>query len=440
MNKGQRKGKVISALPRLYPTLITDVTSGEVLDWESFLGQSLNPALDWVRDETQRLYDQDPDKIKLIAGELKHNADSHARVNGIAGSIHSLPRSAKAKSRLVRLAHHNLMSETAAFVRNSNPGKQAHSFSRTLTLGAVDKQMVNLARNSHELILTWACWENEYELRFQLPAYIRQRTITKFSLPNVSAKGFMFSVEETPIPLSGPNTAGVDLGRVQPFTMVIVNPSGSVMAERRATPQLLATNTKRERILKEVRATRTKAEAREALGLDAIIQREQVRLLRAKSKRLGASLNAEMGSQIATLTEQHEVSLLRLEDISWASGSKYGSKWAHGVARERVTHSVRRRGGKVQSVNARGTSQHCHACGTKIVHNTKKRTVWCGECKSRLDRDYNAALNIAKNQSYPTKPDGSYRPTGDTPSSIITEQGIGENPNSQLIKMLETLG
>lgn len=428
------KGIITSAIPRLSPTLITNKVTGEIVSWEDYLNESLSPFLDWSLAETQRLYEQDTKKAHELAGNLTGSANSFARQNGYKVDYSTLPRGVKAKSRIAEIVYHKLMSETAAYEKNPNPKKQLHGFSRTVNLGAVNKQMASLEREGNELILTWACWENEYEYRFTLPHYVQSRDITKFSLPTVNAKGFIFSYQESPTPVKNKKIAGLDLGRVEPFTMVVMSPNKAVLAEHKATKQLRATNLKRERILREVRDTRNKAEAREDLGLESEVLREQVRNLRAKAKRLSVSISASAGSQVASIMKRHEVSLLRLEDLSWANGKKYGSKWAHSQAGKNITHATQRAGSRVEKVDPCGTSQHCHACKTKITHNTKTRTVWCGECKSRLDRDYNAAMNIAKKQSFPIMNNGH---DGSTFSD--SSQSTGQSPKSLVVQTLTTL-
>lgn len=391
---------VVSALPALKPTRIANTATGEIITWESFLAASLAPLTEWVHTETQRLYDQNPSRVQKVAAGLKFSPAEHARKNGFAIDSDSLPRAAKVKSRINKLVGYKLMSEVAAYARNSDPRKKEPRFSRTLNLGAVDRSMAILEREEggNTLILTWKCWESEYELTFAIPHYTLQRDITKFSLPLVSLRGFIFTVQESPSAAIGKNVAGVDLGRVEPFTMAVLGDRGNMLAELRARPQTRATNNKRERILAEVASTRKKANAYDALGLDDSVLRQEVRRMRNKSARMGLSLKNEIAADIVRKSARHDVSLLLIEGLRWAAGSKYGSKWNHGDVSNKIEHTAARYGIKTKRVSARNTSQNCHGCSAKIVHRTKNRTVWCKECKTILDRDVNAALNVAKNK------------------------------------------
>lgn len=427
---------VVSALSRLTPAQVVDVATGEVLSWEVARDTLIEPLIAWVRNETQRLYDEDPEKLLQDALNLKGSADYYARCAGYSTNWESLPREIKAKSRLGRLALAKLMSESASYARNPNPRKQPHRFSRSINLGTVDAQMCRLDREGDCLLLTWKCWDREIECEFLLPSYVTERDITKISLPVVTTEGFIFTIQERPLPVSGEKTAGVDLGRVEPFTMAILSRKGLLEAEYRARPQVRALNARRERILVEVAQTRAKADARARLGLDDTVHRLESTRKRAKAHRIMGTLKNQIAADISVKLERHSVAILNIEDLRWAAGAKYGSKWAHGMTAEKIEHTNARHGVRTKRVNPRGTSQHCHKCGTKIVHRTKNRTVWCEDCKTRLDRDVNAAMNIALNKSYPT---GGNRPTGSMPSSTVpVEQRTRSGASSHFASSLRT--
>lgn len=389
---------IITALPRLLPVQIVNLKTGELHTWESYQAEAIDPLLGWVVKETKRLFEQESARVLADAEGLHHNPAEYARQKQYNPDIEGLGREVKAKSRLARLVRHKLMSETASYVRNPNPRKQPHKFSRTINLGAVDSQMVTLSREDEKLVLTWKCWEAEYELIFLIPHYAQSRPITKWSLPVVGGRGFVFSYQEVPVPVFGDRVAGVDLGRVEPFTLAILGDTGSLEAEYRARPQVRQTNRKRERILQEVKFTRVKAKQYDALGLDSSILRQEIARKRSKASRIGQALNGQIAANITNKLTKHEVSILHIENLAWVQGVKYGSRWNHGAITQKIEHTNARHGVRTKRVNPKNTSQSCHKCGTQITHNTKTRTVWCGDCKLKLDRDVNAALNIAKNK------------------------------------------
>ena len=194
---------IITALPRLLPVQIVNLKTGELHTWESYRAEALDPLLEWVVKETNRMFEYDPQRVLVDVEGLHHNPAEYARQKHYNPNIEELGRGVRAKSRLARLVQHKLMSETASYVRNPNPRKQPHRFSRTINLGAVDSQMVTLSRESERLILSWKCWENEYELTFLIPHYAQTRNITKWSLPVVGERGFVFTYQESPVPITG---------------------------------------------------------------------------------------------------------------------------------------------------------------------------------------------------------------------------------------------
>lgn len=407
---------VISALPNLTPIQIVSKTTGELLTWDEFHEKALTPLLGWVLGDTQRLYDENTEQVLADAGELRGSANSYSRQKGYKPSHMELDRTIKARSRLGELVHHKLMSETASYVRNPNPKKQPHRFSRTVNLGAVNKQMVWLERDTQAktLHLHWKCWDDEYELTFHTPHYLQTRQITKWSLPVVGVRGFVFTTQEEPTLVKGSGRAGLDLGRAQPFTLAILSEKGKLAAEYRAKPQVVATNRKRERILAEVKFTQAKAQAYESLGLDSTVLRSQTRSLKNKASRIGNALTGQIAANITQKLTKHQVSILQVENLTWAQGAKYGSRWNHGAITQKIEHTTARHGIHTKRVNPRNTSQTCHKCGSQITHNTKTRTVYCGGCKLKLDRDVNAAMNIAKRKNTP--PTRQNRPSGNDSS------------------------
>ncbi len=58
-----------------------------------------------------------------------------------------------------------------------------------------------------------------------------------------------------------------------------------------------------------------------------------------------------------------------------------------------TTYKAENAGREVRTVDPRGTSQRCSACGTIVVKDLSQRLHDCS-CGLRLDRDHNAAINI----------------------------------------------
>lgn len=133
-----------------------------------------------------------------------------------------------------------------------------------------------------------------------------------------------------------------------------------------------------------------------------------------KLTRLKNAIAQQMGSEVSQKLAKHNLNTLNVENLTWVTGKRYGGRWNHSRQQETITHSLARVGIRVKKVNPKNTSQTCHKCGNQITHKTEARTVWCEECRTELNRDFNAAMNIAKKNltTYPvTKRDNGSNPT-----------------------------
>jgi len=70
------------------------------------------------------------------------------------------------------------------------------------------------------------------------------------------------------------------------------------------------------------------------------------------------------------------------------------NSWSFGELQRQIEYKARWEGVKVTYVPARNTSKRCSVCGYKTLESTM-RQVWCPGCGTMLDRDVNAAVNIA---------------------------------------------
>jgi IS605 OrfB family transposase len=70
------------------------------------------------------------------------------------------------------------------------------------------------------------------------------------------------------------------------------------------------------------------------------------------------------------------------------------NSWSYGELQRQIEYKARWEGVKVIYVPARNTSKRCSICGYNTLESTQRR-VWCPHCGAILDRDENAARNIA---------------------------------------------
>ena len=70
------------------------------------------------------------------------------------------------------------------------------------------------------------------------------------------------------------------------------------------------------------------------------------------------------------------------------------NSWSFGELQRQIEYKARWEGVKIIYVPARNTSKRCSICGYKTLESTHRR-LWCPKCGTFLDRDENAARNIA---------------------------------------------
>jgi putative transposase len=68
--------------------------------------------------------------------------------------------------------------------------------------------------------------------------------------------------------------------------------------------------------------------------------------------------------------------------------------WSYGELQRQIEYKARWEGVRIIYVPARNTSKRCSICGYKTLESTHRK-LWCPHCGAILDRDENAARNIA---------------------------------------------
>lgn len=403
--------KLISALSPLKPVQIIDVSTGEILSL-TVHDTIVKNLINYVLSETKRLYRDEGSRLETEIINAKArigSANSFGRQRGFKSGYHSLPTRVKVKSRINELVLHKLVSETAAYVNNPNPLKQPPSFGPKINLGAADKQLSSLSLTDKVLTLHFKVWDKELLIDFRVPDYILQRNIQKWSLPTIEVRNgevfYIFSIiENVVLRKNGTERVGIDLGRVEPFTMAIVNSTGKRIAEYNAKHHVKEINLRRERIIKEKKFISKKIKQYDALGLDSFTLKLESQRKANKATRLGQQISLQVGADVASKLEKHRTHQVALENLKWVTGSKYGGRWIHSKKSNAIEHALTRKGISVKKVSAKNTSSTCHSCSAVVISNPRNRTVRCVSCKTKLDRDFNAAVNIAKKlKTYPNQ-------------------------------------
>ena len=107
-------------------------------------------------------------------------------------------------------------------------------------------------------------------------------------------------------------------------------------------------------------------------------------------------------SELILLAKQNNCFVIAVENLSGIRVPNWRSKvlrylfssWFHGKVAERLKHKAARHGIRIVAVNPKNTSRLCHVCGSKL--SGSGLYIRCKTCNKTWDRDYNAAVNIAR--------------------------------------------
>lgn len=177
---------------------------------------------------------------------------------------------------------------------------------------------------------------------------------------------------------------GVDVGINVPATVVVVDAdSGRIV---HATP-----------LSRRVASVRNSiaATARQVTALQKQGRREEAVLHRVANVRKKQELAILIGQEIADIAHTWDNAVVAVEDLSWIDNTMANGRWNRGEVIRRTRDMVELNGGRAVTVNAANTSRVCHECGEPVTFHGWS-TVECAPCGTLLDRDVNAAANIAK--------------------------------------------
>lgn len=396
------KSVFMSAVPPLYPIQIIDASSGEIVDNEEFHYQ-LSKLSNYVLEESTRLWEYHKNSLCQTLSTINSKSPGEAgRLAGIHTNVQILPREIKAKSRIERLIRYQVITNARSYYGNTSLVKREPSFSPLVHLAAVDTQMASINLENSLLNLTFKCWSREFIVIFRLPDYLLKRNIRKISLPTIKQSGqdlaFLFTAEEITQSFISESDyiAGIDLGRKEPYTLVIVHEkTRKRVAQYTASKRLRILANKRDRINEELGFLQSKSHAYRKLGIDNSSLENERNLTRAKRQRINNKITWLIASEINSHILEHKPRLVSMEDLTWTN-PKFGmSRWTHSKDQTAIIHKLTRSGFLTKKVNPKNTSQNCSKCGEKITHLPGRRLVVCKKCVLTIDRDINAAINIA---------------------------------------------
>lgn len=180
---------------------------------------------------------------------------------------------------------------------------------------------------------------------------------------------------------------GIDVGKVQPATVVVVNARGEVVHSTTLSRRVASLKNSIEATSRQVRSLQCKNRPYEA----ALHRKANI----GKKRELAILI----GQEAAELQHAWNNAIVVVEDLSWIANTMQNGRWNRGDVVRWVEHFCSLNGGLVFRRDAAYTSQVCHVCGSK--GRLRGRDFICvnENCVSHgavVDRDINAAANIAQ--------------------------------------------
>lgn len=429
----RKRPDLLSALPPLFPEHIIDAKTGELIE-ETQYHNTLTKLTNFVREQSELLWLEHKDSLEEELEKI--TATSPAEVGrqvGLVAELGKLPEDVKAKSRIERLIRYQTITSAKSYFNSDVETKEEPSFSPYLNLGAVDAQMGKIIINDNRIELSFKCWDREFLLFFKIPNYVLSRNLVKITLPIIKPFGndwgFIFTAEEksnTPV-INDKYVMGVDLGRIEPYTLAVVNSkTGRMVAQYTASNQLRILVDKKNRLNQELGYLYNKSETYEKLKLPVkeLLEKERV-LTRVKRNRLTNKISWLIATEIDRVAQKFSPRYVALENLAWVNAQHGSSGWSHSKDQTAITHKLTRNGIPTKKVNPKNTSQNCHKCGNKITHHPGKRLIVCTNCTITIDRDTNAAINIA-HRPLPKRSQGNN-------CTVITEVIVSNHSGKRLL-------
>jgi transposase len=302
------------------------------------------------------------------------------------------------------IAEHKVLTESEAYIRNPNPHKQMFKFNKNIDLSTTNNQLSTIAYDRIENTITvWMrVMKNHYSLVFHPPVYLKKHNTVDFSKPRIrlTKSGsfvFDFTANSVATPRKGKLKVGVDLGHVEPLFAVVTTAEGASIAQYKSSLRVKKAWVKHDAFYDLIKNLKKKIANRTSLGLESLVLKAELALVTARQANLKVDLTKQQASEMAGKLEKHDVAVVNVEDLRFLAGSKgksgRGGKWSYARQQVALEHSVSRLGVRMKRIIAAYSSVKCCKCSSKT--SERGRLLWCSECQSLIDRDYNAGYNLS---------------------------------------------
>jgi putative transposase len=190
--------------------------------------------------------------------------------------------------------------------------------------------------------------------------------------------------------------------------MVEIEPGGYLGVDRNLDNVTTASVNGTARAFDLSKATRIKADYRSVMSR---FKRNDIRIRTRVSSKYGEQRNRvqpllhgvskrivdEAKTRRYAIVMERLTGIRRLYRKSNGQSRNYRSRmnsWSYGELQRQIEYKARWEGVRVEYIPPRNTSKRCSICGYKTLESTH-RQLWCPHCGTILDRDENAARNLA---------------------------------------------
>lgn len=315
----------------------------------------------------------------------------------------NFPQEIITKSRVEKLCQDQLVSKLKKW---DGSYKTKPNAGYSINLGAIDKQMAILTVKKHttqnEIWLMLKAWEKELLLCFNTPKKYAQAD--KICLPNISINpqgkivySFNCQFKDNKPKISSEFVLGIDRGIQQFATWSIVRISNGEIVSHGVLSQdfnhlygkIKRLNSELKGLYKAIdKSSKTNNVKRYNILYKQLLGKK------AKLKVLKTKLCQQAAQELVAVSSVFGNCMIMIEDLSWAGNWK--SRVPFGLLKQWLEHYAVLSGTHVQSVNPAYTSSTCSGCNNPSKNKFIKRDFLCIECGNILDRDINAAVNIAR--------------------------------------------
>lgn len=239
-----------------------------------------------------------------------------------------------------------------------------------------------------------------YLLRFNFDNE-RFTDYTKICLPDIhiSDKGipvFSFAVEYPYIykEISSEYIVGVDVGISNYATVVVTDSDGNIVHASTLSENVHSLTNSIQATQRQIAYLHTKRNAYLIYSNEYHDITQEIALHRKANINKKQELAIKTAQEIAYISYVFDNAVVVFEELSWVRNTMCNGRWNRGELFKKTKEYVELNGGRIIKVSAYNTSQECCSCHKKVMFHDY-HTAICKDCDVVIDRDVNAAANIA---------------------------------------------